>query len=434
MSNEESVAVLRKRELEIARARDLDFMEALEEDEEDSERMELMLLLFASSQTKIMSKRAKRTARRRALQAAGLLSKPKRSKRKDTLPPSESAWNYFINGGDHPEESWFDWVGLPKHAFESLVESCQEIWSSEPLDDGDSPPRTYDLKRRSLDCKATVALLLTHLNKVMPAPELGKKFGLLEAGCQKHLDFAMRTMLPAMRKHPQAQIIWDVKNPVCLDRMAECIERCEPEMQQKLRGVRPVAWLDGVRFRIVNKSKADRSGEKKLSLRKMQLLFDPMGRCVAAVWNTPGSWGDGKCCSKGLLYDKINNELPNGFCVLVDTAHKGAVINSKIVRVLRKGEHLPAGMSLQELAEIEKSIIRCRQPSEWGNNQFMQFMHRLHAILRGDDICNGNLMELALRLHNFRVNNCDRNEVKRFFQNLEALEDDPELDDYLDSL
>jgi hypothetical protein len=99
-----------------------------------------------------------------------------------------------------------------------------------------------------------------------------------------------------------------------------------------------------------------------------------MGCCVAAVWNMPGSWADGKCASKGLIYDAINIKLPDGYCILVDTAFKGSVVDSKIIGVLQKGEYLPLGMGLDDLAKTEKSIIHCQQPSEWGNNQLCQFV------------------------------------------------------------
>ena len=38
----------------------------------------------------------------------------------------------------------------------------------------------------------------------------------------------------------------------------------------------------------------DYSGEKKHALRKMILVFDPMGTVVAACWNCPGKWNDSK--------------------------------------------------------------------------------------------------------------------------------------------
>jgi hypothetical protein len=110
-----------------------------------------------------MSKQANWICCQKALQ----LSKLKCSKWEDVQPTNASPWSFFIsNSVNHSsEESWCNWVGLPKHSFDELVNSCKEIWRLEPLNDYDGTPHTYDLKRHCLDCQGTVALLLTFINK-----------------------------------------------------------------------------------------------------------------------------------------------------------------------------------------------------------------------------------------------------------------------------
>ena len=167
-----------------------------------------------------------------------------------------------------------------------------------------------------------------------------------------------------------------------------------------------------------------------MTLRKMILLFDPFGKCKLAVINANGKWPDSRACHIYGVYDDVAR-LPEGYCVLADTAFQGAITGSKIIKVLKVGEYLPQGMSIQELEEREPVIIRGRQPSEWSNNQLVQAMKRLRDTLCTDDGYNSVLMELGLLLHNYRVHFSPRNEIKRMFMNLEAFYDDPSLGDHL---
>mmetsp|Transcript_34273 Transcript_34273/g.50871 ORF Transcript_34273/g.50871 Transcript_34273/m.50871 type:complete len:84 (-) Transcript_34273:129-380(-) len=53
-----------------------------------------------------------------------------------------------------------------------------------------------------------------------------------------------------------------------------------------------------------------------------------------------------------------------------------------------------------------------------GKNTLVQFVKRLRVILCDDDTFNNHVMELSLLLHNIRVDLGDRNQLKRFFNNL----------------
>ena len=79
--------------------------------------------------------------------------------------------------------------------------------------------------------------------------------------------------------------------------------------------IRPVAFVDGVHCRIVNKwSKSDvqgedYSGKKKYALRKMILVFDPTGRLVTACRNCPGKWYDAECTTKQVCIGRYLSSL-----------------------------------------------------------------------------------------------------------------------------
>jgi hypothetical protein len=166
----------------------------------------------------------------------------------------------------------------------------------------------------------------------------------------------------------------------------------------------------------------DFSGEKGYTLRKMILIYDTLGLIVSVVWNPPGTWHDSRAASRGGLYLAID-ELPEGYAVLADTAFTGGLINRKVLHSLRLGKNIPLGLAEGEVEELERLNIRARQPGEWGNHNFVDCFRQLRQVLTAyDDAFNGNIMELACRLHNYRVHTCSRNQIQTFFNNLETKE------------
>ena len=324
-------------------------------------------------------------------------------------------------------------VGLPEVAFYELVNLCEEPWRENPIlatNGHNRPvgrPRPCDISRRYLNCRDTIGLVLRWLTSCQDRFDVAKEFGLVESDGNKYLVFGIQVMLSVLREHDFAQMSWKTNDLEYLNRMAEHMKNYVPELENYDQKI--VGYLDGVRFRIVNKwirpkdQKEDYSGEKKYALRKILIIFDPLGRIVAAVWNCPGKWNDSKCTRRGALYRKID-ELPEGYSIVADSAFKGKILGSKVLRILREGELLPVGMDYDELQERERVLIRARQPSEWGNNTLVQFIKRLRQCLSGDDKFNQHVMELSLLLHNFRVHYSDRNQLKKFFLNLEQDESD----------
>ena len=388
----------------------------------EQQRALLLVVIVASAHYLLFNKRARKRRRRRELAAAGLMSTKKRCLRSSTLKPEHSDWAKFYDGTIREEREWMDWVGIPELAFTNLVNIQRNRWTTLPLEDEDGKPRPCDLKRRLLNCAGSLALYLYWMSHDMDYGPVGKMFGLLDTEAEKYIKFEIRILLPELRVHPHAQIYWPHHDLHYLKEMNDLFHLYVPELRNEFH-LRPVAWLDGVRFEIVSKwsnpaaKKNDESGEKKLTLRKMQLLFDPRGKCVGAVWNLPGSWQDGKGCRIGLLYDLIDL-LHVGYCILVDTNFQGRLIGGKLIRILKEGDYLPDGWLQAQVERLERLVTRGRQPSEWSNNQLVQYMVRLRSKLGMFDDFNGLLMELSILLYNYRVEYTDRNETKRFFRNL----------------
>lgn len=377
-------------------------------------------------------KKARKRYWRQQLLRAGMYSKKMCTYRASIQPPASSPWAYFLASQEHREEVWMDWVGMPENIFKELVRDCHPYWRTNAIIDEHGTPQERHLQKRQLDCEANIALVLHFMNKRMEYSEVGKKFGLVDSIFSRYLSFGIRILLPVLQLREEARIFWPCTDTIYLDQCVDLISLYEPRLRD-MYGYKPTLWIDGVRFIIANKwsrkeeRKADQSGEKKATLRKMILGFDPFGKVRMAIWNLQGSNNESRPCSDFGLYSLINEELPDGYCILTDTAYMGKLKDSKVVRILKTGEYLPRGMTVEEMKEREELITRGRQPSEWGNNQLIQAMVRLRVKLSTDDKYNGTLMELALHLYNIRVHYTDRNEVKHFFLNLEAFHEDPLL-------
>lgn len=86
------------------------------------------------------------------------------------------------------------------------------------------------------------------------------------------------------------------------------------------------------------------------------------------------------------------------------------------MKVLREGEYIPAGLSDEDLVEVEGYIRKARQPAEWINRDFVACFKRLRQILGIYDDVNSKRMLASILVHNWRVRTCERNQVKKFFE------------------
>lgn len=165
------------------------------------------------------NKKDKRRRLRREMLESGKHSTKKRCLRADTPPPHQSSWSYFIEREDRGttrEEAWFQKVGLPEQAFIKLVGLCEELWRTNPIRDSNGPqqgdvgpPRPCDLKRRILNCRDTVALVLRWFVSRSDRPDLAAEFGLTDTVSDKYLAFGISILLlVVLRDHARSKIQW----------------------------------------------------------------------------------------------------------------------------------------------------------------------------------------------------------------------------------
>lgn len=241
--------------------------------------------------------------------------------------------------------------------------------------------------------------------------------------------FGLYIIVKVLHSHPDARIEWKCRDPIYLKAQNDRIHRMAPALKT-LFDISLVGWVDGVRFGICKKGKwkrqkEDFSGEKKKHLRKVILISDSEGIVVAVVVNCPGSWGDSKCTDLGGLYELIDSIL-DGYSIGADTAFRGDLLHSKITKILKKDDVLPAGMSHDDYELLEELLVKARQPVEWANNCLIQSFRHLRQVLGIFDDLNGELMVACLLLHNYWTRNCSQNQVKKYFDIL-AQEEQEEL-------
>lgn len=432
MRDEQSRQVRRKRQLELAQARD--------RDNDRNQRRKtmtiaaLVIVMIAAGELLCEAATAQRREEEKRLRQAKYHEERARLLTAEIQRPENSPFATFLKSGSKDDRAWLVWTTLPYLSFMNLVALCEPFWLTTSIEvcKGDyeyGTPRPHDIKRRKLDCLSTIAMTLYFAGHPDCRVGVGNQFGMIDTHATKYIHFGSFLVIRVLQNHPDARIEWpcqDPNDPDYLKRQVERVFRYVPELHQDY-GVKLCGWMDGVRFPIgkkkdYKKQRNDYSGEKKRHLRKIILISDADGYIVACVINCPGRWGDSKCTDLGGLYDLIERTLPDGYSIGADTAFRGALQNSKILKILKKGEYLPAGMSEDEYSDLEKLLIKSRQPGEWINNVLIQSFRRLRCGLGVFDDLNGDFMLMCVLLHNWRTRTCDRNQVKKFFDILEAEE------------
>jgi hypothetical protein len=160
------------------------------------------------------------------------------------------------------------------------------------------------------------------------------------------------------------------------------------------------------------------TGYKCLHCVKCVFVFSSDGCVVWAATNLPGSLHDSWCCTIAGLYDLLDSTVPEGMCILGDTA-------------FQRGPHLLATTderALQGVSTVDAILLRAasrivskaRIMVEWSigglKSTFRILRHKLmSASLRPI------IFEICLRLWNYRVRTMNVSEVARVFSRDEDL-------------
>ncbi len=198
----------REREIELARARDQDAVER-----KKRTALYAVTLLLSLRPKLLQARRAKRKAIDKTIRRLKYHEPRAVMLTEEIRRPEKSDWAAFLRKNSDRDESWYEWVTLPKESFDDLVELCHPIWKANAIRSHKGElehgkPRPQDIKRRKLDCVGTIAITLNFHAKPDSVDSVGKKFGLTEYHATKYIVFGMTIVIATIRNHPRARIHW----------------------------------------------------------------------------------------------------------------------------------------------------------------------------------------------------------------------------------
>ena len=146
-------------------------------------------------------------------------------------------------------------------------------------------------------------------------------------------------------------------------------------------------------------------------------LIYGIGEIIACRTNCPGSWHDSRVAEG--IYEKLEHETPDGFCVVADSAFPQGHdrIAGKIRVPLKAGQPLPTNLAQRRrLLDLSRSVLSYRQTAEWGMRELQGSFGRLRIPLGIEDMeKRADLIETCFRLHNLRARVVGINHIKNVY-------------------
>jgi hypothetical protein len=331
--------------------------------------------------------------------------------RRGSLPtPAHSFWVRILLFGDDME--FFHFLSLSRSSFNSLCRLTETTINTSPLNCDEGRPRPCDLKRRMFGAKDIMAITIKYLLSKAEVKDLQVQFGATNTHYMQCVEVGMAAICRNMIDHPQSRVFWD--------RSKEGLEASAKRtwMFAEIPGV--VGMIDGKKLETLHPSdhleqNRDYNGWHSSVNRNLILMWDPNGKIIDAGVNLPGNFHDSKSTLWCNIYDHIIG-LPEGYVVVCDSAfNTGGLLKTKLVK-LKEEKH----DENRTKTEYEKSLTHLRQCSEWGNNVLTGAFRRLKTSLPTDNLKRATIQWCCILLHNWQTETCDQNQIKTYFENLEA--------------
>ena len=298
-------------------------------------------------------------------------------------------------------------LGLSRESFAELVDICTGSVEGNPLYRDAGVPQKKHLARRLYGPRGVMAIAIKYISSVAETKDLYPQFGATSGVFRRCVEVGMVAILSNM-DHPKMRVVWDRS----IGNMEKMADRTSSFLD--IPGV--VGMIDGRKMKSLHpenflEQNRDYNGWTKEVNRNVVLLWDPNGKIVDAVVNTPGNFHDSKSALWGNIYEHII-ALPDGFIVVCDSAFE--------TRGDLKGKLVKLKSECEGYAETshDKSLTHLRQSSEWGNGVLCNSWRRLQTRLPTDNIKRGLLLWSCILMHNYRTETCDRNQIKTYFDNL----------------
>ena len=258
-------------------------------------------------------------------------------------------------------------------------------------------------------------------------------FALVPSTVSRYLRFALLILLEVLKQMPHATITWpqgdeflelsgyvSMRHPL-LHGVFGSIDGlnlpCQVSSNIEMENATYNGWLHShfISSVIVFNSKGSCLHFFECSYFRVLMVL--VGEIIGSRTNCPGSWHD-SCVAEG-IYDKLEHETPDGYCVVADTAFPTGHgrISGKIRVPLKAGEDLPQDLTQRkQMLQLSRSILSYRQTAEWGMRELQGSFGWLRIPLPAEDMeKRADLIESCFRLHNLRTRLVGINQIKNVY-------------------
>ncbi|KIJ92624.1 hypothetical protein K443DRAFT_13455 [Laccaria amethystina LaAM-08-1] len=280
-------------------------------------------------------------------------------------PRTHTPWQALFNSRN--DRGFITTMGFDVETFELIVRSgFGTLWLSRPIPRADAT--THGEPRpggRSLDAWGALGLVLHYLNSTMLEISLQQIFALMPTTVSQYITFGLQILLETLRALPDAAIQWPMHD-------VEFQDDCDLIVARHPRLDGAFASIDGLNLPTQTSDDPDLenatyNGWLSEHYISSVIVFSPHGVIIAANFNAPGSWHDSRVAQP--IYDKLQNETPDGFYLVADTAFpRGAVeIEGRIMAPIKSGQRLRStDDEIEERFAYDRELLSFRQTAEWG--------------------------------------------------------------------
>ncbi|OAV89955.1 hypothetical protein PTTG_07006 [Puccinia triticina 1-1 BBBD Race 1] len=218
----------------------------------------------------------------------------------------------------------------------------------------------------------------------MAAYTLQQIFGITPAVWSRYLDWGLDCLLPVLKNHPQAHIIWPSTEEQ-IRPYARTIKKKFPLLENCF------GFLDGLNLPICvaeddDLQNAYYNGWTCSHYCSCVIAFAPNGTIMYAVSNASGSWHDSAIAVP--LYDQLLNHTPKGYRIISDTAfpRKSERLQWQILALVKCGDRLhETPRSFLRIKLLNKEVVLARRAAEWGMWSLQGSFSRLKLTMPAAD-------------------------------------------------
>ena len=264
-------------------------------------------------------------------------------------------------------------------------------------------------RRRLLDAKACLGLVLAWLRTRGAYRILCFTFGIIPSSCSIWLRFGKRCLIMALKTDPAASPSMPSDDDV---------RRYETMIQVKYPSLIH-CWgaMDGLKLEIESSGDPTKqnmfyNGWKCDTFISNLFLFSPDGRICACYFNAPGSVHDSSMASISKIYNRIQ-EVYNqtGSRVVVDSAF--SLDGCEECMIKSHQNNLDKSGNPRQNINLHRDATSVRQLSEWGmrglQGSFPRLRDRIPYEERGERKL---LIQLVVYLYNYRSEHVGLNQIR----------------------